>query len=104
MAGTSTKSGGGPHRPRSGKSTAKRPRPRPSQSPALAAAGVAESGPLTPGTGQRSRRRPYLGVGALVALPREVEMAYIRSDLRRLLVIAAGLLGLMLVLLVLLDR
>jgi hypothetical protein len=39
-----------------------------------------------------------------VALPREAEYAYIRADMRRLLVIAASLLGLMLVILVLVGR
>ena len=41
---------------------------------------------------------------AAVALPRPVEYAYIRADLRRLLIIAAGLLALMLVILLLVNR
>jgi hypothetical protein len=39
-----------------------------------------------------------------VALPREAEYAYIRADMRRLLVIAASLFGLMLIVLLVVGR
>ena len=51
----------------------------------------------------RSKRTP-IAASRVSALPRSVEYAYIRSDLQRLLVIASGLLALMLVMLVVVNR
>lgn len=52
----------------------------------------------------RTRRRVATPVAPAVELTREQEFAYIRSDLRRLVIIAAGLLALMLVLLIVVSR
>ncbi|MFN8591368.1 MAG: hypothetical protein U0031_07880 [Thermomicrobiales bacterium] len=41
---------------------------------------------------------------AVMPLPREVEMAYIYADLRRLIVIAGALLAMMLVILFIVER
>ena len=49
-------------------------------------------------------RRPVPAAMNLPGISREVEFAYIRSDMRRLLVIAGALFALMLVLLVLVNR
>lgn len=53
---------------------------------------------------QRSRRRPMAATNAVMPLPREVEMAYIYADLRRLIVIAGALLAMMLVILFIVER
>jgi hypothetical protein len=50
------------------------------------------------------RTRRVTPLAALTVLPRQVEYAYIRSDLRRLIIIAASLLALMLVILFLVER
>jgi hypothetical protein len=47
-------------------------------------------------TGRRTINRVY-------AIPREAEFRYIRSDMRRLILVAAGLLVLMLILLLILN-
>jgi hypothetical protein len=52
----------------------------------------------------RVPRRARPNVASVVALPREIEFAYIRSDMRRLLIIAGALLALMLVILFLVER
>ncbi|MCC2627163.1 MAG: hypothetical protein K0S14_813 [Thermomicrobiales bacterium] len=52
----------------------------------------------------RSRRSPATVAPRLVELTREQEFAYIRSDMRRLFLIAGGLLALMLILLVVFSR
>lgn len=52
----------------------------------------------------RSRRAPLAPPAPPVGISREAEFAYIRSDMRRLFVIAGALLALMLVLLVLVNR
>jgi hypothetical protein len=58
---------------------------------------------VTAPSARRSRRVASTAATAVV-LPREVEYAYIRADLRRLILIAAGLLVLMLVILVVVER
>jgi hypothetical protein len=63
---------------------------------------VAEAPPPVART--RSRRAGFEPATQLLALPRDIEFAYIRSDLRRLLGIAAGLFALMLVILVAVNR
>ena len=52
----------------------------------------------------RARRRVAPPATRVVELTREQEFAYIRSDMRRLIVIASGLLVLMLVLLLVVSR
>jgi hypothetical protein len=52
----------------------------------------------------RSRRRATASATPAIELTREQEFAYIRSDMRRLIVIAGGLLALMLVLLIVVSR
>ncbi len=52
----------------------------------------------------RARRSVARPVPRTVELSREQEFAYIRSDLRRLVLIAGGLLAVMLVLLIVLNR
>ena len=56
-----------------------------------------------PRVSTRSRRVP-IAASRAYALPRSVEYAYIRSDLQRLVVIAGGLLALMLIMLVVVNR
>jgi hypothetical protein len=51
----------------------------------------------------RSRREPAMAA-SVVGLSRDQEFAYIRSDMRRLLYVAGGLLALMLVILVFVGR
>ena len=62
--------------------------------------------PQTPtqATGVLPRRPRGRSAVRVEPLPRNVEFAYIRSDMRRLLAIAGGLLVLMLLLLVVLGR
>jgi predicted phosphoribosyltransferase len=64
--------------------------------------GVEDIAIVTAPVARRTRRAPT--TVAVVALPREIEYAYIRSDLRRLVIIAAGLFALMLVILVVVER
>ncbi len=52
----------------------------------------------------RTRRRVATPVAHAVELTREQEFAYIRSDMRRLVIIAGGLLALMLLLLLAVSR
>jgi hypothetical protein len=52
----------------------------------------------------RGRRSPAAASPRVVEIPREQEFAYIRSDMRRLFLIAGGLLALMLVLLIVVSR
>lgn len=52
----------------------------------------------------RSRRRVTASATPAIELTREQEFAYIRSDMRRLVVIAGGLLALMLALLIVVSR
>jgi hypothetical protein len=52
----------------------------------------------------RARRSVAMPAPRAVELTREQEFAYIRSDLRRLFVIAGGLLAVMLILLVVVNR
>jgi hypothetical protein len=52
----------------------------------------------------RRSRRTAAPTTVVVALPRDVEYAYIRSDLQRLTLIAAGLLVLMLVIMMVVER
>ncbi len=52
----------------------------------------------------RSRRRVAMPTTRAVELTREQEFAYIRSDMRRLVIIAGGLLALMLILLIVVSR
>ena len=52
----------------------------------------------------RGRRSVAAAAPRVVELSREQEFAYIRSDMRRLFLIAGGLLALMLVLLVVVSR
>ena len=52
----------------------------------------------------RARRPTATTAARSVGISREAEFAYIRSDMRRLFVIAGALLALMLLLLVLLNR
>jgi hypothetical protein len=52
----------------------------------------------------RARRRVAMPATRVVELTREQEFAYIRADMRRLVIIAGGLLGLMLVLLIVVSR
>ena len=56
------------------------------------------------GTAARSRRRMAVPTTQAVVLTRAEEFAYIRSDMRRLIVIAGGLLALMVLLLVVVNR
>jgi hypothetical protein len=53
---------------------------------------------------KRSRRRGATPATQAVELTRDQEFAYIRSDMRRLVIIAGGLLALMLVLLIVVSR
>ena len=64
----------------------------------LLADGVAVAAPA------RSRRSVATAAPRVPELTREQEFAYIRSDMRRLFVIAGGLLAVMLVLLVVVSR
>ena len=52
----------------------------------------------------RARRSAATTTPRIVELTREQEFAYIRADMRRLVIIAGGLLGLMLVLLIVVSR
>jgi hypothetical protein len=52
----------------------------------------------------RARRRVGIPTTLAVQLTREQEFAYIRSDMRRLVIIAGGLLALMFVLLIVVSR
>jgi len=52
----------------------------------------------------RPRRAPVERMPPAAGLSREAEYAYIRADMRRLLIIAAALMALMFVILVLVDR
>ena len=52
----------------------------------------------------RARRRVAMPAPRAVELTREQEFAYIRSDMRRLFIIAGGLLALMLILLIVVSR
>jgi hypothetical protein len=52
----------------------------------------------------RGRRSGLAAAPRVVELTREQEFAYIRSDMRRLFVIAGGLLAVMIVLLVVVSR
>jgi hypothetical protein len=52
----------------------------------------------------RSRRASVAALLTPVGLSREAEYSYIRADMRRLLITAAGLLALMLVILVIVER
>jgi hypothetical protein len=52
----------------------------------------------------RTRRRAATSAAHAVELTRDQEFAYIRSDMRRLVIIAGGLLALMLVLLLVVSR
>ena len=56
------------------------------------------------GATMRVRRRAAMSGTPAVELTREQEFAYIRSDMRRLIVTASALLALMLVLLVVINR
>ncbi len=58
----------------------------------------------TTATGVLPERRRVRSALRVTPLPRNVEFAYIRSDMRRLSAIAAGLLVLMLLLLIVLGR
>jgi hypothetical protein len=49
-------------------------------------------------------RRAAAALAPPIGLTREAEYAYIRADLRRLLITAGGLLALMLVILVIVER
>ena len=64
--------------------------------------------PLGGGVVGRAHARPpggrWLRSPRVVELTREQEFAYIRSDMRRLFLIAGGLLAIMLVLLVVVSR
>ena len=81
----------------------------PLEAPAELNEPAASSGPTEPRSpaprpGSTRSRRTTPAVSRAVALPRSVEYAYIRDDLRRLMVIAGGLLALMLVILIALNR
>jgi hypothetical protein len=52
----------------------------------------------------RRTRRSAANQPLVATLPREVEYAYIRADLRRLIIIAAALLALMFVILFVVER
>ena len=56
------------------------------------------------GTPTPTRRRVTMPATHAAELTREQEFAYIRSDMRRLIIIAGGLLALMLVLLIVVSR
>ena len=56
------------------------------------------------GAPTRARRRVAMATTRAVELTREQEFAYIRSDMRRLVIIAGGLLALMLLLLIVVSR
>jgi len=56
------------------------------------------------GSPGRARRRVGIPATVAVQLTRDQEFAYIRSDMRRLIIIAGGLLALMLVLLIVVSR
>jgi hypothetical protein len=56
------------------------------------------------GVPTRARRQPAMSATPAVEMTREQEFAYIRSDMRRLIIIAAALLALMLVLLFVVNR
>jgi hypothetical protein len=82
---------------------------RPSQAQAHVAPGVEPVGPAaaalpaSPRVSSRSKRAS-LAAARVTPLPRSVEYAYIRDDLRRLAIIATALLALMLVILLLVNR
>jgi hypothetical protein len=64
-------------------------------------------GPLGDGVvagSTRSRRSPATAAPRVIELTREQEFAYIRSDMRRLFLIAGGLLAVMLILLIVVSR
>ena len=52
----------------------------------------------------RVRRRVSMSTARAIELTRDQEFAYIRADMRRLIIIAGGLLALMLVLLFVVNR
>jgi hypothetical protein len=56
------------------------------------------------GAPSRARRRVAMATTRAVELTRDQEFAYIRSDMRRLVIIAGGLLALMLLLLIVVSR
>lgn len=56
-----------------------------------------------PGAKRAPTRPGRRNVNRVFSIPREAEFRYIRSDMRRLILVAAGLLALMLVLLLILD-
>jgi len=59
----------------------------------------------TAASGRARGRRPLLGTAARpLGISRETEYAYIRSDMRRLFVIAGALMALMLILLIFVNR
>ena len=64
---------------------------------------LVESPATTPVQARRRVARRPASQAVTYVLPREVEYAYIRADLRRLIVTAAGLLALMFALLFILD-
>jgi hypothetical protein len=72
--------------------------------PAATRAAVAPpGGGVTAASGRRGRLLAA-NTPRVVELPREQEFAYIRSDMRRLFLIAGGLLAIMIVLLVVVSR
>jgi hypothetical protein len=87
--------------PRGGRRWQSRAAESPWVSPAI---DIEEAEPGAAVAPARVLRRTRPGVSTVVALPREVEYAYIRSDMRRLLIIAGALLALMLVILILVER
>ena len=72
--------------------------------PAGPARVVSPAGDGTVSAVTRGRRPVAMTAPRVVELTREQEFAYIRSDMRRLLLIAGGLLAVMLVLLILVNR
>lgn len=66
------------------------------------AGSVDDSAPA--GTATRTRRASLATVHRAPVLTREAEYAFIRSDMRRLIIIAVGLLALMLIILYVVER
>jgi len=69
---------------------------------ATAAENVLPKDPV-PGAKRAPARTGRRNINRVYAIPREAEFRYIRSDMRRLILVAAGLLVLMLILLLILN-
>lgn len=76
----------------------------PARPPAAGTASVAGPTPRPSRAASSALARRFTGGAPSFTLSREMEYAYIRSDLQRLAVIAGGLLVLMLVILVVIER